>query len=306
MKYTILAIAACLVSGCVTKTEFQPYQKDVRRLLVATDQIDKRLADVEDKVNQSLEAVRGDQADIKADLIDVRTEIQTLRGEWSSGTHERDVEGRDRRSMEESVVLQLSNLQQRMQMTEARLARIEEYFGLKPLASTPAAGRRASKPASVTAAPGGGQKTAAVSSPPPQKALSAEDAYEMAYHLFKANENEAARKAFDQFVRRFPDSPLVDNALFWTGETYYRTEDYANAILKYQQVVKKYPKGSKGPDALLKMGYALEKMKELQAAAAAMEKLLKAYPKAPQAKLAARKLEQLKSAMAKSKKAKGG
>ena len=101
MKYTIQAIAMCLVSGCVTKTEFQPYQNDVRKLLVATDQIDKRLADIESKVNQSLEAVRADQADVKADLIDVRTEVQTLRGEWSSGMHERDVEGRDRQSMEE-------------------------------------------------------------------------------------------------------------------------------------------------------------------------------------------------------------
>jgi TolA-binding protein len=60
-------------------------------------------------------------------------------------------------------------------------------------------------------------------------------------------------------------------------------------------VVKKYPKGSKGPDALLKMGYALEKMNEPTAAAAAMEKLLKMYPKAPQAKLATLKIKQLKS-----------
>ena len=88
---------------------------------------------------------------------------------------------------------------------------------------------------------------------PPKKELSAEEAYEMAYHLFKSNENEAARKALDQFVQRYPQSSLVDNALFWMGETYYRTEDYENAVLKYQQVVKEYPKGSKGPDALLKM-----------------------------------------------------
>ena len=53
---------------------------------------------------------------------------------------------------------------------------------------------------------------------------------------------------------------------------------------------------------MLKMGYALEKMNEPGAAVAAMESLLKVYPKAPQAKLAARKIEQLKSGPAGTKK----
>ncbi len=53
---------------------------------------------------------------------------------------------------------------------------------------------------------------------------------------------------------------------------------------------------------MLKMGYALEKMNEPGAAVAAMEKLLKVYPKAPQAKLATRKLEQLKASQAGTKK----
>ena len=43
-------------------------------------------------------------------------------------------------------------------------------------------------------------------------------------------------------------------------------------------------------------------MNEPGAAVAAMEQLLKVYPKAPQAKLATRKLEQLKSSQAGTKK----
>ncbi len=308
MKHAILTLSLCLVVGCVTKTEFQPYQSSVRDLQVETDRIEKRLPEIENEVETSLGSVRSDQADIKADLIDVRTEIQALRGELSSGMHETERAGQARQSMEESVTLQLSYLQQQMQTTEARLARIEEYFGLKPL---PAAQATQSPPKPAASAPpstGGGEKAAAavvVPPAPPKKELSAEEAYEMAYHLFKSKENDAARKAFDQFIRRYPTSSLVDNALFWMGETYYRTRDYENAVLNYQRVVKEFPKGSKGPDALLKMGYALEKMNEPGAAVAAMEKLLKAYPKAPQAKLATRKIEQLKSSQAGKKKDKG-
>jgi tol-pal system protein YbgF len=287
--------------GCVTKAEFQPYQSSLRDLEQETDQLGKRLPEV----TGSLETVREDQANIKADMIDIRTEMQQLRGELSSGLHEREVEGQERQSVETSVALQLNYLQQKMQATEARLARIEDYFGLKPpkepavgkKPSTQRAAQQAQKSEAPPATATAGEETVLLVAPavPPKNELSAEEAYEMAYHLFKSNENDAARKAFDQFIHRYPDSSLVDNAFFWIGETYYRTEDYENAVLKYQEVVKKYPKGSKGPDALLKMGYALEKMNEPEAAIAAMEKLVKTYPKAPQAKLATRKIEQLES-----------
>jgi tol-pal system protein YbgF len=301
VKGCALVLWLCLLAACVTKTEFQPYQNRVRDLEVETGQLEKQMPEV----LESLESVRGDQADIKADMIDIRSDIQQLRGELSSGLHDREVAGKARESVEASVALQLNHLQQQMQAAEARLARIEDYFGLKPpedaqvgkKPSAQGAAQPSKQVSTPTAAAGGGQETAVLVAPvaAPRKELSAEEAYEMAYHLFQSKENEAARKAFDQFMLRYPDSSLVDNALFWIGETYYRMEDYENAVLHYQQVVKQYPKGSKGPDALLKMGYSLEKMNEATAAVAAMEKLLKMYPKSPQAKLATLKIKQLKS-----------
>ena len=305
MKHAILTLLVCFVFGCVSKTEFLPYQNSIRDLEAETNRLEKRLPEIEREIDQILGGVRSDQADIKADLIDVRTEMQALRGELLSGMHEREQVGQARQSVEESVGLQLSYLQQQMETTEARLARIEEYFGLKPLPSVQAPRNPPKQASAPPATAGGGEEEAVapvVPVPPPKRELSAEEAYEMAYHLFKSNENEAARKAFDQFLHRYPESALVDNALFWMGETYYRTADYESAVLKYQQVVKEYPKGSKGPDALLKMGYALEKMNEPGAAIGAMEKLLKIYPKAPQTSLATRKIEQLKSSQAGTKK----
>lgn len=311
MKRGLFFVWVCFLLGCVTKTEFQPYQDLVRDLEADNARIEKRLPELEG----SVKAVREGQANLRADLIDVRSEIQQLRGELSSGLHDREVAGKERQSVEESVSLQLSYLQQQMQATEARLARIEDYFGLKPPPASAAAKEPAAQglsppkpqaPAESAEAAGGDQAVApAPPAAPPQKELTPEEAYEMAYHLFQSNQNEAAREAFEQFIRRYPESSLVDNALFWIGETYYRTGDYEKAILNYQQVVAKYPKGSKGPDALLKMGYALEKMNEPEAAVAAMEKLLKTYPQAPQAKLATRKIEQLKSNKAGPKKDKG-
>lgn len=307
MKLIAAAAVVCLSLGCVTKAEFQPYQASVQDLEVETKRIGKRLAEIQGELDQSLGTTRTGQADIRADLIDMRTEIQTLRGELSSTLHEREMTGQQRQSMEETIALQLSYLQQKMETAEARLSRIERYFGLKPLPGVQEAPKpekqEFSPPPSMP--PGGGEAAAAAAAPPaapPMKELSAEEAYDMAYHLFKSNENEAARRAFEQFIVRYPGSPLVANAIFWLGETHYRAGEYDKAVLQYQRVFKEYPKGSKGPDALLKMGYALEKMNEPGAAIAAMEKLLKAYPKAPQAGLATRKIEQLRSAAAGTKK----
>jgi tol-pal system protein YbgF len=318
IKWGTLSLGACLVLGCVTKAEFQPYQESVQKLEAQTKRIEKQLTGLDQEVKGDLESIRQAQADMKADLIDVLTEMQQLRGDLSSGQHKREMEGQQRQSVEESVALQLSYLQEQMQASEARLARIEGYFGLKPpkessIPKTPGAQGPSEPPRQGPGpeppATGGVGEQAGVSTAPapaaPAEELSAEEAYEMAYHLFQTNQNEASRKAFEQFVHLYPESSLVDNALFWIGETHYRAGQYEDAILKYQQVVKQYPKGSKGPDALLKMGYALEKMNEPEAAVAAMEKLLKAYPKSPQATLAARKIEQLKSAATGSKKDQG-
>jgi tol-pal system protein YbgF len=311
MKFIGAVVLVCLAGGCVTKAEFQPYQESVQDLEVETKRIGKRLAEIQGDLDQSLGTTRTGQADIKADLIDMRTEIQALRGELTSTLREREITGQQRQSMEETISLQLSYLQQKMENAEARLTRIEKYFGLKPLPGLQEAPKPVTPESSPPAytPPGGGEAepAAAPAAPPPaaappMKELSAEEAYDMAYHLFKSNENEAARKAFEQFIVRYPGSPLVANAVFWLGETHYREGQYEKAVLQYQKVVKEYPQGSKGADALLKMGYALEKMNEPAAAIAAMEKLLKAYPKAPQAGLAARKIEQLKAAPAGTKK----
>ena len=46
MKHAILTFALCLAVGCVTKTEFQPYQSSVRDLQVETDELEKRLPEL--------------------------------------------------------------------------------------------------------------------------------------------------------------------------------------------------------------------------------------------------------------------
>ena len=285
----VLLLLSCW--GCVTSSRFQESEASVREIERLARQNEQDLRSLEQGSRASLDAVREDQADIKADMLGLHREVEALRGDVSTRIHTSEAGVQDRQSVEESLVLQLSHLQQETQAVQDRVGRIEDYFGIKPPARSPAA---AKPPAPAAVSPAAGTAPAkAPASPAPQK-LSTEEAYDVAYHLYKKGQYKAAREAFDRFLQRYPTSTLVDNALFWIGETHYQTGDYESAVLNYQRALEKYPKGSKAPAAMLKMGYALEKMGETEAAIGALERIVKTYPDAPQVKLATRKIEQLR------------
>ncbi len=295
----LLVLLAGLAAGCVSKQSFLDLEERSRRQEKALLQARKDLKTLQQEIGKEQDAIRSDQADIKADMLDLHTEVQQLTGQLSSSHHEGSQAARNSEVLGESMVLQLSNTQKEMRDTQDRVTRIEDFFGLKQKPSA----RTRKKPGKGASKSGASGKKAAV--PAPKKSFSPEEAYEAAFRLYKSNKYKTARTAFEAFVKKYPRSSLVDNALFWTGETYYFSGDYENAILQYQIVLEKYPKGSKAPDALLKMGYALEKIGEPKAAVAALEKLVKTYPKASQAGVARRKIQQLKPGKAEAEKDRG-
>lgn len=71
---------------------------------------------------------------------------------------------------------------------------------------------------------------------------------------------------------------MADNAQYWKGETLYALKDYSNAILEFQKVVKKYPKGEKAPGAILKQGYSFYEMKNYPDAKAFLQLVVSNYP----------------------------
>ena len=313
----ILLVLAVLLSACVSKGQFLQQQQRVRALEFKIEDLQGTLSKSEEEEETARGGIRMDQADVKADLIDLRTEIQQLRGELSTTAHGKDSEAKERQALEESLAFQLNHVLQQMESIEARLTQIEDVLGLKAKAGS-AAGKKGKaragpanapepSPPSAASAPAEIQEPpSALASPspevaltppepaPPPPVLTADDSYNIAYRLFQARKFDAARNAFEQFLERYPESHLADNARFWIGETYYQTADYERAIVLYQKILERNPKGSKAPDALLKIGFALAQMGEDTAATAALEKLIREHPQASQVKLAKEKLKLLK------------
>lgn len=81
--------------------------------------------------------------------------------------------------------------------------------------------------------------------------------YNYAFRLLNQNQYEEAGKAFDSFTRKYPKDPLVGNAYYWEGESFYIKQDYASAADYFRQGFEALPEGPKAGDNLLKLGMSL-------------------------------------------------
>jgi tol-pal system protein YbgF len=79
-------------------------------------------------------------------------------------------------------------------------------------------------------------------------------AYDLAYELLKQGRMDEALAGFDTFVRDFPDSGLVPNAIYWTGEIYLVKNDQQAALERFSRVVESHPEHQKAADAHYKLG----------------------------------------------------
>lgn len=101
---------------------------------------------------------------------------------------------------------------------------------------------------------------------------------------------EKGRKTLDKFLGEFPHSPYVPNALYWLGETYYHEKRYAQAILTFKEVVRRFPQHNKAPAAMLKIGFSYEQLNDISNAHFYLQTLVDEYPDSGPAALAGKRL----------------
>lgn len=84
-----------------------------------------------------------------------------------------------------------------------------------------------------------------------------ETSYRQAYELLVRADYAAAETAFRDFIRRYPNGTLTDNAYYWLGESHYVREQYAEAAAEFARGFRSAPDKQKAPDILLKLGLSL-------------------------------------------------
>ena len=128
--------------------------------------------------------------------------------------------------------------------------------GLAAIAATPKDGQAAGGDAlSGLIADQGGQGGAS------QKTLAeaneADRLYQAALDAIKQGQFAGAQPLLQQFIDTYADHPLLQNAQYWMGETYYAQQDYNSAAAYFTRAYRQDDQGPKAPDSLLKLGFSL-------------------------------------------------
>ena len=70
----------------------------------------------------------------------------------------------------------------------------------------------------------------------------------------RGGDYEASARLFSEFLRLYPTGAYAPNALYWLGESYYATRNYAMALDQFRFLLERFPANDKAPGALLKLG----------------------------------------------------
>jgi tol-pal system protein YbgF len=81
-------------------------------------------------------------------------------------------------------------------------------------------------------------------------------AYEEALNAFQSNQVKKADSDLTAFIRKYPSSPYLPLALFWSGNTKYALKDYNGSINQLQTLITRFPGHQRVPAAMLTLGNA--------------------------------------------------
>lgn len=87
------------------------------------------------------------------------------------------------------------------------------------------------------------------------------DHYNHAFRLLNQTQYDEAGASFEDFIKRYPNDPLIGNAFYWAGETYYVRQNYVQSADYFRRGYEALPEGPKAGDNLLKLAMSLGNQK---------------------------------------------
>jgi len=118
----------------------------------------------------------------------------------------------------------------------------------------------------------------------------------LAQQRAKAGEVPLARQLFSEFMKKWGKDPLMGEAHFGMGETYFVEDKCREALFEYGKVLQDFPKTPSAPEAYLRSSDCFTKLKMKEESRLALEELVKSHPKSEAAKTAKTRLAELDKA----------
>lgn len=229
--------------------------------LTASPLVQAQRVSLADRVAVLEQRAAGEQnsTELVNQISQLRSEVQELRGQIEQLQQQQEQAKQSQRAQ----YLDLSG----------RLDRLEGG------SAAPAAGNTPTVSAPVTTSPA--PRVAAPVAAAPVAGISGKDeqaAYGYAFDALKSGDYVESARRLRDFLAAFPGGQLAPNAMYWLGESYYVTQNYAMAGEQFRALLDRYPTHDKAPGALLKLGLAQYGQKQYPQAEATLREVLQRYP----------------------------
>jgi tol-pal system protein YbgF len=280
-----------MLSGCASTGDVESLRddvemqrsndrKEVAQLKSSVDELTRNYMLLKE---QGVASLREGLSSLLTQVGDLSKEIQVLEGRFDEYKYSNDKTMKD--------------LQGEKDLQQARISAIEN--DLKDIKNDIKDIKTKISPAQPTAAAEGPSQTGQTPSPAEGQTPSASDyavpqkLYDDAQIDFKEKHYEEARRKFEKITTDFTGFNLAPNAYFWIGETYYMQKKYDDAILAYENFLKKYPSHDKARAAMLKQAYAFIAIGDKKTGKVILERVIEKYPRSAEAKLAEKKIAEI-------------
>jgi len=280
MKTLALIICCSLlgICGCALSRDVVMLEQRLESLEAQNYDLRQRLKESMNDLSKTRGSteknLRSKYAGVNVSIDNLRKELQLVNGRIEEIDYllnrklaQYDEDGHKRQERLEELSLSVAR-------SEKQISQLEQYLNIE--------GKPAPPSAIVAPVPG-------TTSP---EAPTAKQLYNDGRQAFDNGKMDKSRQLFLSLIKDHPKSDYADNAQFWIAESYYREKWYERAILEYQTVIEKYPKGNKVPAAKHKQGMAFLQIGDKANARIILNDLVKKHPNSSEAKIAAQKLKE--------------
>jgi len=249
------------------------------------------------------ETTQQEMAQLRRDVNALNLAVHRGRGESDTSLNQIDRRSREQAAenarQTAAMNTRLESLSAEVNRLSARVDELSRRLDSQNRAPSGGSGPSPRPTPAPTPPPSGGSKS---SNEP-----GAEESYKAAYSDFTKGNYTLAVAEFRDFVRQYPDSPRVDSAQYWIGESYFSIgraaaaagqpeksrEALERSVQEFRKVFVNYPGGRQVPTALYKEALALVELKQMKVAQARLQYLVDNFPQSEEAPLARERLKSL-------------
>jgi tol-pal system protein YbgF len=220
------------------------------------DEARRAILDLRQRLEQSNKNFTEENAQLRRSLLDLQSQIESLRGDLSQS-----------RGAHENLARDVSDIQQRQKDVAAGVD--ERLRKFEPVKVSVDGREFLVEPAEKRD-------------------------YEGAMDIFRKGDFVAAQTALVQFLQRNGKSGYAPSALFWLGNAQYANKSYKDAMANFQQLLNVAPGHARAPEAMLAISNVQLELKDLKAARKTLDDLVKAFPASEAANTARDRLTRLR------------